>query len=215
MKSAQKRKLLSPSRCFDEVRSRQTWEFRRSGIDALTDGVIFCKMRKFPGDDVVQIHTEITADELSQAVGLNQPSSHWLKVLQANGLAVALLVGILWAEIKSLMAGKHVPPVSWALLLIPALLIWFYWFRKHSAVRRAVSKPSNTPGTASVDANGISYTTSTGAPSFVPWSEYSGWKEGKDVFTLTKAKSFHVLPKRGLNEAEAEQLRSLFRSQIR
>ena len=162
----------------------------------------------------MQIQTEITADELKQAISLNQPSTHWLKVLQANGLAIALLAGILWADIKSQMAGKHVPLVSWALLLIPVLLIWLYWYRKQSAVQSAVSKPSNTPGFASVDANGISYTNSTGAPSFVPWTEYSGWKEGKDVFTLTKGKSFNVLTKRGLNEAEAEQFRSLFRSQI-
>jgi YcxB-like protein len=163
----------------------------------------------------MQVQTEITADELSQAIGLNRPANYWQNVLQANGLALALLVGILWADVKRQMAGKHVPAVSWALLLIPVLLIWFYWYRKHSDVRRAVSKPSNTPGSASVDANGISSTTSTGAPSFVPWSEYSGWKEGKDVFTLTKGKSFNVVTKRGLNEADVEQLRSLFRSQIR
>ncbi len=163
----------------------------------------------------MQVETEITEDELSQAISLNRPSNYWLNVLQANGLPIALLVGILWADIKWQMAGKHVPLVSWALLLIPVLLIWFYWYRKHSAVRRAVARPTNTPGSASVDANGISYTTSTGAPSFVPWSEYSGWKEGKDVFTLTKVRSFHILSKRGLNEADVEQLRSLFRNQIR
>jgi hypothetical protein len=163
----------------------------------------------------MQVQTEITADELSQAISLNRPANYWPNALRANGLALAMLVGILWADIKTQMAGKHVPAVSWALLLIPVLLIWFYWHRKQSAVRSAVSRPSNTPGSASVDANGISYTNSTGAPSFVPWSEYSGWKEGKDVFTLTKTKSFHVLAKRGLNEADVEQLRSLFRSQIR
>ena len=70
------------------------------------------------------------------------------------------------------------------------------------------------PGSASLDANGISSTNSAGAPSFVPWSAFSGWKEGKDVFTLTKGKSFNVVTKRGLNDADVEQLRSLFRSQI-
>ena len=163
----------------------------------------------------MQIDTEVTADELSQAIALNRSSAYWLNVLRAHGLPLALLFAILWVDIRARMAGKPVPAVSWALLVIPVLLIGFYWYRKYSAVRRAVSRPSNTPGSASVDANGISYTASTGAPSFVPWSEYSGWKEGKDVFTLTKAKSFHVLPKRGLNEAALEQLRSLFRSQIR
>lgn len=162
----------------------------------------------------MQVQTEVTANELSEAISLNQPSTHWANALRANGLALALLAGILWADLKSQIAGKHVPAVSWALLLIPVLLFWFYWYRRQSAVRRAVSRPSNTPGSASLDAKGISYTNSTGAPSFVPWSEFSGWKEGKDVFTLTKTKSFNVLAKRGLNEADVEQLRSLFRSQI-
>jgi hypothetical protein len=162
----------------------------------------------------MQVQTEITANELSEAISLNRPSMSWLKDVQANGYAIALLVAILWVDIKNQAAGKHVPPVSWILLLIPVLLIGFYWYRKQSAVQRAVSKPSNMPGTATLDAKGISSTTSAGAPSFVAWSEYSGWKEGKDVFTLTKGKSFQVVTKRGLNEAEVEQLRSLFRSQI-
>jgi hypothetical protein len=81
-------------------------------------------------------------------------------------------------------------------------------------VRKAASQLSDTTGSASIDAKGISTNSSTGAKSFVPWSEYSGWKEGKDVFTLTKGKSFRVLTKRGLGEAELEQLRSIFRTQI-
>jgi hypothetical protein len=162
----------------------------------------------------MQVHTEVTADELSQAISLNRPSKYWLNALRVNGYAIVMLVVILWVDIKNQMAGKHVPLVSWVLLLIPVSLICLYWYRKHSAVRRAVSKPGNTPGSASVDANGISSTNSAGAPSFVPWSAFSGWKEGKDVFTLTKGKSFNVVTKRGLSEAEVEQLRSLFRSQI-
>ena len=58
----------------------------------------------------MQIHTEITADELSQAIGLNRPKTYWLKVLQANGYAIVLLVAILWVDIKSRIAGKHVRP---------------------------------------------------------------------------------------------------------
>lgn len=169
---------------------------------------------------MVQIQTEITAAELSQAIGLNRPPGYWLKVLQANGLAIALIVGIVWADIHIRIAGKHISTVRsnllmLVLLMIPVTFICLYWYSERSAVRRAVSRPSNTPGTASIDTTGISIGTSTGAPKFVPWSEFSGWKEGKDVFTLTKGKSFDVLTKRGLNESDIDQLRSLFRSQIR
>jgi hypothetical protein len=101
-----------------------------------------------------------------------------------------------------------------SLLLIPVLFLWLYWNRTQAAIRKAASQLSDTHGSVSLDANGISASSSTGATSFVPWREYSGWKEGKDVFTLTTGKSFRALTKRGLSETELEQLRSLLRTQI-
>ena len=73
----------------------------------------------------MQVQTEITANELSQAISLNRPPNYWSNALRANGYAFVMLVVILWVDIKNQMAGKHVPPVSWALLLIPVLLICF------------------------------------------------------------------------------------------
>ena len=34
----------------------------------------------------MQVQTEITANELSQAISLNQPSTHWLTVLRMYGM---------------------------------------------------------------------------------------------------------------------------------
>jgi hypothetical protein len=140
---------------------------------------------------------------------------YWPKVFLVNWYATLLLIVILWAEIVRLIEGKPIQPASLGLLLIPLFFLWFYWNRTQAAVRNGASRLSDTQGSASFDAKGISASTSTGATSFVPWSEYTGWKEGKDVFTLTTGKSFRALTKRGLSETELEQLRSLFRTQIR
>jgi len=162
----------------------------------------------------MQISTEITPDELSQAMRLNRTKMYWPKVLLANWYGTLLLVVIIWAEIARLIDGKPVQPSSLGLLLIPVFLIWLYWYQTQGNLRRAASQLSDTKGSASIDGKGISSASSSGATSFVPWSEYSGWKEGRDVFTLTTEKSFRVLTKRNLSEAELEQLRSIFRTQI-
>jgi hypothetical protein len=171
------------------------------------------KLRNLQGQ-VMQVRTEITPDELTQAMRLNRGKMYWPKVFLANWYATLLLIVIVWADIARLIDGKPIQVASLGLLLIPAFLLWFYWFRTQGAVRKAASQLSDSNGSASIDGKGISANSSKGATSFVPWSEYSGWKEGTDVFTLTQEKSFRVFTKRGLNEAELEQLRSIFRTQI-
>ncbi len=162
----------------------------------------------------MQIRTEITPDELSQAIRLNRSKMYWPRVFLANWYASLLLIVIVWAEIARYVSGKPVQASAAGLVLIPVFFLWLYWFRTQGAVRKAASELSDTQGTASIDGKGISAYSSTGATSFVPWSQYSGWKEGQDVFTLTTGKTFRVLAKRGLSEGEIEQLRSTFHAQI-
>ena len=162
----------------------------------------------------MQLRTELTPAEIAEAMRLNRTRMYWPKVFLANWYATLLLIAILWAEIARLIDGKPIQPGSLGLLLIPVFLLWLYWYRSQRAVRETASRLSDAQGAASIDGKGISANSSTGATSFVPWSEYSGWKEGEDVFTLTTGKSFRVLTKRGLSEPELEQLRSIFRTQI-
>jgi len=162
----------------------------------------------------MQIRTELSPRELSQALRLNRTKMYWPKVLLANWYAGLLLIAIIWGEFERIIERKPLQLNSLALLLIPIFFLWFYWYRTQRNLRTAASQLSDSQGYASVDGRGISATSSTGATSFVPWSAYSGWNEGADVFTLKTEKSFRVFSKRGLGEAELEQLRSIFRSQI-
>lgn len=162
----------------------------------------------------MQLRTEITPSELTEAMRLNRTRMYWPKVFLANWYATLLLIVVVWAEIARMIDGKPVQPSSLGLLLIPVFFLWFYWYRTQGAVRKAASQLSDTQGSATIDGKGISANFSTGSISFVPWSEFRGWKEGKDVFTLTTGESFRVLTKRGLSESQLEQMRSTFRSQI-
>jgi len=162
----------------------------------------------------INLRTEISPEELAEAMKLNRTRMYWPKVFLANWYATLLLIVVLWADLARLAEHKPLQPAGAGLLLIPAFLLWLYWYRTQGAVRKGALDLSDTQGTATMDASGISARASSGATSFIPWGEYSGWDEGVNVFTLTKGKSFRVLSKRGLSNAELEQMRSLFRSQI-
>jgi YcxB-like protein len=165
-------------------------------------------------DRSLNIRTEVTPDELTQALRLNRTRMYWPKLLLANWYASLLLIALVCAETSRVIEGKPIQPSSLGLLLIPLALLWLYWYRSNAAIRTAATQMSDTQGSATIDPNGISASSSTGATSFIPWREYGGWKEGTDVFTLTTEKSFRVFSKRGLNDIDLEQLRSLFRSYI-
>jgi HAMP domain-containing protein len=162
----------------------------------------------------VQIRTQITSADLREALRLNRKKTYWLNVFLGNWYATLLLIAITWAEIARLVDRKPIRAASLGLLLIPIFFLWFSRNRAQSRLRTAAAQLSDTQSSVSIDEKGITAASPTGAIGFVPWRDYSGWKEGKDVFTLTTDKSFRVLPKRGLNEGDLEQLRSMFRTQI-
>ncbi len=162
----------------------------------------------------MQVRTEITPEELKQAIRLNRNKRYWLNLFLANWYATILLIVILWAEIARIVAGKPIQLASLWIVLIPVFFLWLYWYRTQSSISKAASELSDTAGSASLDSDGIHATASTGATSFIPWSQYSAWKESTEVFTLTTGKTFRVFSKRGLSESEVGQLRSLFQSQV-
>jgi hypothetical protein len=146
----------------------------------------------------VQIMTNITPEELRQAIRLNRSKTYWLKLIAANWYFTLLLIVIIWAEIARLLEGKPILLNTLPILLIPVFFLWLSWFRTRRAIEQAAQQISDIKGTAVLTEHGIDATASSGATSFVPWSAYSAWKEGPDVFTLTIGKTFRVFSKRGL-----------------
>ena len=65
----------------------------------------------------MQLRTEITPSELTEAMRLNRTRMYWPKVFLANWYATLLLIVVVWAEIARMIDGK---PVL-ALLSWPAI----------------------------------------------------------------------------------------------
>jgi hypothetical protein len=162
----------------------------------------------------VNVITNVTPAEFRQAIKLNRTWRYWLRLVGANWYATVLLLVILWAIVARVAQGKPVQADSIMILLIPIAFLGFGWARTQRAIERGAQEISDLGGTASLDDDGLHATASSGATSFTPWSIYTGWKEGTEVFTLERAKNFTVLSKRELSEAELDQARLLFEKNI-
>jgi hypothetical protein len=66
----------------------------------------------------------------------------------------------------------------------------------------------------SIEAQGITTAMPSGARTFVPWSAFAGWREGKLVFTVGDAKAYRTISKRALG-IRADEVRSVLLSQVR
>jgi hypothetical protein len=153
---------------------------------------------------------------MGEAMRLNRTRMYWFIASTNSWYVITPLIIILWVDIAALTNGGPILPASLGLILLLGFFLWFDWYWSREAVRRAASsQPGHRKGSASFDEKGISASYVTGATAFVPWREFSGWKEGEGVFTITlPSGTFRVFSKRGLSEPELEQLRSLLRSQI-
>ena len=135
-------------------------------------------------------------------------------MLAANWYASLLLIAIVWAEIARVVDGKPVLVNALFIILIPIALFAFSWFRTQKIVEKNARAMSELQATASLDSIGVHVTTASGATSFSPWSDFSGWKEGPGVFTLSRGKTVRVFPKRGLGAGGEEEVRSLLQSNV-
>ncbi len=100
------------------------------------------------------------------------------------------------------------------LALGPISLLWLSWFRTSRAMEKSARMLCDLEATVFLDAAGIHVTTASGATSLWPWSDFSAWKEGPEVFSLTTGKTFRIFSKRGLGAEGEEAVRSLFRSHV-
>jgi hypothetical protein len=91
-----------------------------------------------------------------------------------------------------------------------AFFIWFSWNRWNANLTKSAGSLNRNAGTVSLDSDGIRSMFANGASSFVPWSSFSGWKEGESVFLLT-GDSSALLP---IDDGNREAIRSMLTSKI-
>ena len=160
----------------------------------------------------MQIRTNITPTEVQEAVMLSRSRRFWLKFVAANWYMSLLALGVIGADINVLV--NHRTP-QWGptgiLLAIATAFIYFSWYRWKTKVSKSLQTANGRIECLSLDPDGVRIKLDSGASTFVPWSSYSRWAEGKSIFLLVGKDGVTIVP---ADEGSRESVRGLLASQI-
>src|SRR5579875_2438705 len=134
----------------------------------------------------MQVRATVSPSEIQEAARLLRPRRFWLRFFAANWYATALCVVAVGGGINRLI---HHEKVNWDVMAIVLAIgvgfISFSWYRWNSALAKIAESASARSGTLSLDADGVRTQLASGTSTFLPWSTYNKWTEGKSVFLLT------------------------------
>lgn len=155
-----------------------------------------------------------SAEELREAFFLNLNATTCWKFALGNVRFLTISFVLLLAAIGQMATGKADPKVLTVLAVLLALMLAGMWFRLTRSLGKVARSLSATGGQMSIEAQGITTTLPNGARTFVPWSAFAGWREGKLVFTIGDAKAYRTISKRALG-LHSDEVRSMLLSQVR
>jgi hypothetical protein len=155
-----------------------------------------------------------SAEELREAFFLNLNAAICWKFALGNVRFLTISSVLLVAAIGQMATGKADLKVIAVLAGLLALMLAGMWFRLTRSLGKAARALSASGGQMSIEAQGITTAMPSGARTFVPWSAFAGWREGKLVFTVGDAKAYRTISKRALG-IRADEVRSVLLSQVR
>jgi hypothetical protein len=159
----------------------------------------------------VQVRATLSPSELKEAARISRPSRFWLRFFAANWYSTVICLMVVGIDINALVNHRVVRwgPMA-GVFAFGAFFIWLSWFRWNATLEKAAGALSAKSGTVSLDTDGIRSTFANGGSSFVPWSSFSAWKEGKNIFLLS-GENAAILP---VDDGTRDSIRSLLMSYI-
>lgn len=159
----------------------------------------------------MQIRATLTPAEMKEAARISRPNRFWFRFFAANWYSTVLCLLVLGVAINSLLNHENVRwgPMA-GVFAFGAFFIWLSWFRWNARLEKAAAALSAKSGTVSLGSDGIRSTFANGGSSFVPWSSFSSWKEGRSIFVLN-GESAAILPS---DDGNRDSIRSLIKANV-
>lgn len=143
---------------------------------------------------------------------MSRGKSFWLRFFAANWYATIICLLILGVAANALIYHQQ---AKWgdmsAIFAIFAFFIGLSWYRWNARLAKMAGTATSQAGTLSLDSDGIRTILASGASTFVPWSSYSKWTEGKNVFLLTGKDGAAILP---IDESSRNSIRAFLADKI-
>lgn len=160
----------------------------------------------------MQIRTAVSPAEIGEAITLSRSKKFWLKFFAANWYGTLICLVVIGADVN-LLANHQAQKLGPSLLLfvIMAGLMVFSYYRWQSKVSKALQSSHVRIESQSLDSDGIRIKLKTGTETFVPWSSYNKWTEGKNIFLLTGTDGTTIIP---TDDGNRDALRGMLSSRI-
>lgn len=163
----------------------------------------------------MQIETSFTDKSLDETDRLGRRWYHWPLMIYRHVYVVVLFLAFLTIGLEVLIGSLRGPDrnpfhASLGVLVTLAVIALPVWVYRKKRRNRSVLLAKLNALKFSFTSEGISTAKKGGATSFEPWSSYSGFSQGKNIFILQRVASANrrTIPKDTLEPQDAERLRS-------
>ena len=170
----------------------------------------------------MQIEVWFTTQATDEAARMTARWYSWPLLLLGNiqgvALVAALLIGGCVIFVNGVFTAKpDLLRAALGIVMVVVPVAGFRWAVRSEARKAEKELAAINPQKLTFDADGLHTVEKTGATSFVPWSSYSGFREGKAVILLCDAgpaKNYWIIPKKTVPESGVEQMRSAIREHL-
>ena len=160
----------------------------------------------------MQIRPAATPEEVREAISLSRSRYFWLRFIAANWYMSAIVLVVVGVNVN--MLSNHQAPKlgpSALMLAIAAAFIGFSWYRTNTRPANATLAAITRIEGLSLDPDGVRVRLKSGTTTFVPWSSFTKWAEGRTVFVLSGSDGTTILP---IDEGNRDALRNLLSSNV-
>jgi len=159
----------------------------------------------------MQLQTTLTSAQVQEAARLARPRFFWLRFFAYSWYSTFICVAVVVADVN---AVAHHHPIRWNDTGFALALAALFYGLRYSRWRSRLSKVAATRSrnaSISLDTDGVRTRQESGATTFVPWTGFTKWSEGKNVFLLTSKDGTTILP---VDETNRDSVRALLQGYI-
>jgi len=154
-----------------------------------------------------------STQELREAFFLNLNAASCWKLAVRNVRLLTITFIFLVAMASQIMSGKGDLKLIAIFAGLLALALGAMWINLTRSLARTAKALSASGGQMNIETQGITTTMPNGTRTFVPWSAFGRWREGKLVFTVGDTKSYRTISKSALG-IQAGEFRSVLLSHM-
>jgi Na+/melibiose symporter-like transporter len=161
---------------------------------------------------------KLSDEDLKDVGTLTRPKLYWPRLLLANWYGAALVAVLVWATGSALLGNTE---FNWRAMgaiwtVIVAIVAWSAYSVRRERAQEFAPLNATLPDRIVFTDEGVTWDGPDGARGFLPWRHFNGWREGRRVVLVDRArtKSAVMLSVAHLSDLERQPIRHFLRSHI-